>query len=69
MTIDKINAVSSDKYGCGLLALSPIAALWLAEEILATTNHNVYRKISNQRNRYGKGTSFPEFGTELFNGI
>lgn len=66
MTIDKINAVAAREFGCGLLALSPIAALWLADKILEETGKNVYLQISRKRNRYGKGTAFPEFGTALF---
>lgn len=66
MSIAKINEISAARYGKQINGLDPIAALWLAEHILLTTNKNVYKTISNFRNKYGLGTSFPEYGTELF---
>jgi hypothetical protein len=38
----------------------------LADKILEETGKNVYLQISRKRNKYGKGTAFPEFGTALF---
>ena len=69
MTINQINAVSAERFGFQINGLSPIAALWLAEHILKTTDKNVFKAISNFRNKYGLGTSYPEFGSELFKGI
>ena len=66
MTINKINAVCQQVYECGLLAIDPLAALWLAERIFAEHGVNVYSKISAHRNKYGSGTVFPEYGTPLF---
>lgn len=66
MTISQINAVCSEVYGCGLLAIDALGALWLAERILAEKGVNVFRKLSSHRNKMGKGTQFPEYGTELF---
>ena len=69
MTIAKINEVSAARYGYQINGLCPTSALWLAEHILETTGKNVYKTISAFRNKYGRGTSFPEYGTELFKGI
>lgn len=66
MTISQINAVCSEVYGCGILAINACTALWLAERILAEKGVNVFRKLSNHRNKYGAGTCFPEYGTDLF---
>jgi hypothetical protein len=38
----------------------------LAETIRKETGKNVYKRISNMRNRMGLGTTFPEYGSELF---
>ena len=69
MTIAQINKVSVERYGYQVNGLSPIAALWLAEHILETTGKNVYKTISRFRDKHGRGTSFPSYGTELFNAI
>jgi hypothetical protein len=69
MTIAQINQIAASRYGRQINGLDSIAALWLADYILETTGKNVYKTISNFRNKYGLGTSFPEFGTQLFNGI
>jgi len=66
MTISQINEVCSEVYGCGLLAIGPVVALWLAERILEERGINVFKRISQHRNKYGLGTTFPEFGTPLF---
>lgn len=66
MTIQAINQVCCDTYGCGILAASPVAALWVCEKILTDSGLNVFKKVSSHRNRYGVGTTFPEYGTELF---
>ncbi len=69
MSIAKINQVSVAAFGQDTVALDPTAALWLAERILADTGKNVYSRISSHRNKAGKGTSFPAFGTALFAAI
>jgi hypothetical protein len=69
MTINQINQVSAERYGFQVNGLCPTSALWLAEHILETTGKNVYKTISSFRNKYGRGTSFPAFGTELFKEI
>lgn len=66
MTISEINAVCSEVYGCGLLAIDATAALWLAERILEERGVSVFRSISQYRNRFGKGTAFPAYGTKQF---
>ena len=66
MSIAKINTIASAQYDRQVNGLSPIAALWLADYILETTGKNVFKTISNFRNKYGLGTSFPEYGTDLF---
>jgi hypothetical protein len=69
MAIANIDEIAIRTYGFSILALDPMAALWLAESILKNNGKNVFKRISNHRNKYGKGTMFPAFGTELFNGI
>ncbi len=66
MTISQINEVCSQVYGVGLLAMDPLAALWVAERILEERGVCVWTKISNYRNKFGKGTMFPAYGTPLF---
>ena len=66
MTISEINAICANRFGSGVLAIDPLAALWLAEFILANRGLNVFKTISNRRHKFGKGTTFPEFGTPLF---
>ncbi len=66
MTIQQINAACSDAYGCGILAIDATGALWLAERIMSETGNNVFRKLSSHRNKHGKGTTFPAYGTPLF---
>ena len=69
MTIAKINELCVATYGCGILAIDATAALWLAESVFKTTGINIYRTISNRRNKFGMGTAFPAYGTALFNVI
>jgi hypothetical protein len=61
-----INQISATRYGYDALTIDQTAALWLAEHIFKETGKNVYKRISNMRNKAGKGTAFPEYGTELF---
>jgi hypothetical protein len=61
MSLAKINAVASDHYGAGIIALSPTAALWVAEKIMQDEGVNVYPTIARARERVGKGTSFPAY--------
>jgi len=67
MNAATINQISTSRYGYDALTIDPIAALNLANHILQETGKNVYKRISNMRNKYGKGTAFPSYGTELFN--
>lgn len=69
MSVSSINEIAIRTYGVSLLSLDPIAALWLAESILEKHGKNVFKTISNHRNKYGKGTTFPAYGTELFKAI
>jgi hypothetical protein len=69
MPAAKINQVSVAAFGCDAVSLDPTAALWLAERIMRETGKNAYRRISNLRNKAGKGTDFPAYGTALFAGI
>ena len=69
MTINQINTIAVEQYGFQINGLTPIAALWLAEFILETTGQNVFKAISRFRNKYGLGTSYPEYGTKLFSAI
>ena len=55
MTIQQINNVCSDNYGCGILAIDPVGALWVAERILRDSGINVFKRISSHRNKYGIG--------------
>ena len=66
MKATEINKISKERYGYSTIEIGPTSALWLAEYILNKTGKNVYRLISNMRNKLGKGTVFPEYGTELF---
>jgi len=66
MTIAQINEVCIKTYGSELVSVNPTTALWLAERILSEKGVNVYRKISNRRNKVGAGTDFPQFGSEVF---
>ena len=66
MTIAKINQVCKARYGHEVSAVDSLCALWLAEHILETAGVNVFLRISNYRHKLGKGTTFPEYGTELF---
>jgi hypothetical protein len=67
MTAAQINELSTKRYGYDASEIGGNAALWLAQFILDTTGKNVMKKIMQIRNKAGKGTPFPEFGTELFN--
>jgi hypothetical protein len=66
MNSSTINKISTSRYGYDALTIDSTAALWLADHILQETGKNVYKRISNMRNKLGKGTMFPEYGTELF---
>jgi hypothetical protein len=66
MNAAAINAISTKTYGYDALTIDATAALWLAETIRKETGKNVYKRISNMRNRMGLGTTFPEYGSELF---
>jgi hypothetical protein len=69
MTVSEINTVCSEVYGVGLLAMDPLAALWVAERILQERGVSVYKTISNYRNKFGKGTMFPAYGSDQFNAL
>lgn len=66
MTIEQINEVCSDRYGCGILAIDPIGALWVADVIQQQRGVNVYGKIAARRRKFGKTTAFPTRGTPVF---
>lgn len=66
MNAAKINETSTKLYGYDAITIDPTAALWLAEAIREETGKNVYKCISNMRNKAGRGTMFPEYGSELF---
>lgn len=66
MNAKTINEISIRRYGYNVLAIDQVAALWLADHILTETGKNVYKRISNMRNKAGKGTAFPSYGTPLF---
>ena len=66
MNTSKINEISLAHFGQPIVALDPTAACWVAENIAETTGKNVYRRISNARNKMGKGTSFPVAGSYLW---
>lgn len=67
MTANQINEYCTKVYGHGILEVNPLAALWVAERILNETGKSVYKTISRKRDKHGKGTTFPEYGTPLFN--
>jgi hypothetical protein len=69
MSIKKINEVSVAKYGVQVVELNATSAMWLADAILLETGKNVYKTISNHRNKLGLGTAFPSYDTELFRAI
>ena len=69
MTATQINTLSTSRYGHDAATISPVAALWLAQHILDTTGKNVMKKITRIRDKAGKYTPHPEYGTELFNGF
>lgn len=66
MNVNQINEVSAARYGFGVCGLDPMAALWLAEHILERFGVNVYKTISRLRHKNGKGTTFPEYGSDVF---
>jgi len=66
MSIKKINEISVAKYGVQVVDLCSTSAMWLADLILVETGKNVYKTISNHRNKVGLGTAFPSYDTELF---
>ena len=61
MSAAELNRRASERYGVGIMGLSPTAALWLAEHIKTETGRNVFRAIARLRNKYGAGTAYPEF--------
>jgi hypothetical protein len=66
MSIAKINEASLARYGVEISEVNPTTALWVADHILKTSGKNVWKRISNLRNKIGRGTDFPAFGTPLF---
>ena len=66
MTNKAINEFSTKTYGYGICEVCPTTALWVVEKILRDTGKNVYRKVSQHRNKIGRGTSFPVYGSEVF---
>jgi len=64
--IKSINDISIKRFGADVFAISPTACVWLADGILKDSGKNVYKRISAARGKFGIGTSFPEYGTELY---
>ena len=66
MSIKQIDAISVAAYGVQTIDLGPLGAMWLAALINERDGINVYKRISNYRNKHGKGTDFPCVGSKLF---
>lgn len=64
-----INEIAIKTYGYNAIEIDATAALWLAENILASTGKNVFKKISNARWKAGKPTAFPSFGSALYKSL
>ena len=56
----KLNAYCLATYGASLLAVDPTAALWVAEHFGGWAT---WRTVAAKRNKAGKGTAFPVFGS------
>lgn len=69
MNDSEINAISKDRYGVDVIDLDPTAALWLAEYIMEATGESAYRRIRTMRDRAGKSTAFPVYGSDLFSAM
>lgn len=63
MILTQAKTLCSATYGAGLLEVDPTCALWVAEKIGTWA---AWVAISSARNRVGKGTVFPEFGSACF---
>lgn len=60
MTISQINAYCVKTYGHKVTEVESTAAMWVAEHFGGWAS---WKKISSARNRVGRGTPFPEFGS------
>ena len=60
MTIDEACALCLSRYGESLLDVDSTTALWVAEYFGGWEN---WRKIAAYRNRMGRGTASPAFGS------
>lgn len=69
MNLAEIVRFGRDRYGCELCACNSLTALWIVQDILDECGHNVFAKVSRYREGHGLPTSFPEYGTPLFNTI
>ena len=69
MSIKTINEICKSTFGHDILTVDPTAALWVAEAILEKHGVNAYKRISNARNKIGKGTVFPTFESPLFKNL
>ena len=65
MTTIAINALSIKTYGAPMLSIDPTAALWLAEKVAESgvDGWSAWTRISRARNKIGKGTMFPTYGS------
>jgi hypothetical protein len=68
-SMTEINKTSIARFGHDALTVDPMTALWLATHVATASGCNgrqVHRRISNARNKIGKGTAQPEYGTICF---
>jgi hypothetical protein len=70
MSTARIESESIARYGVSVAELAPNAALWLAEHLSvgapAGTGWRTWRRIAAIRERAGRGTTFPDYGSLCF---
>ena len=59
-TLATLRAHCSKTYGADLLSVDPTCALWVAE---AFGGWEAWVRVSRARNKVGKGTMFPAYGS------